>query len=58
MQRSELKLSPERTAPFELISFPADSAERFIGEDGEITIDFGDLQVVRLDDLDEQEQSG
>lgn len=40
-----------RQAPFDLISFPADSAERFIDERGEIVIDFEDIEWLRLSDL-------
>ena len=46
--RSGLALSSQRTAPFELIGFPADSAERFVADDGQLTVTFEDLQVVRL----------
>ena len=49
-QRSGLQLSQHRTAPFEVLSFPADSIDRFISDDGRITIDFDDLQVVPLHD--------
>jgi hypothetical protein len=38
-----------RDAPFDLISFPADSAERFIDERGEIVIDFEDIEWLRVD---------
>jgi hypothetical protein len=37
-----------RAAPFDLIAFPADSAERFIDAKGHITITFDDLTRVRL----------
>lgn len=37
----------KRTAPFDLISFPADAADRFIAEDGTICISHNDLIWVR-----------
>ena len=37
-----------RSAPFDLISFPADSAERFIGDDGVIRVTRDDLSWLRL----------
>jgi hypothetical protein len=37
-----------RTAPFDLIRFPADSAERFIDRDGVIHITFADVERVSL----------
>jgi hypothetical protein len=37
-----------RSAPFDLLAFPADSAERYVDERGEITIRFDDLDWVRL----------
>ena len=39
----------ERAAPFDLISFPGDSAEQFIRPDGEITVGFEDLAFVRVE---------
>lgn len=48
--RSELALPPQRSAPFELVSIPADCLERFISDDGRITLTFDDLQVVPLSD--------
>ena len=50
--RSELKLTAGRTAPFEVISFPADSIERFVSDDGELAVTFDDLTVVALSDGD------
>ena len=50
--RSELSLPPTRTAPFELISFPADSVDRFLSDDGELRVSFEDLDVVPLDNGD------
>ena len=38
----------KRSAPFDLISFPDDSAERFIDERGRVQIAFRDLEWVRL----------
>jgi hypothetical protein len=38
----------ERRAPFDLLHFPADSAERFIGERGEIKLKHKNLDWVRL----------
>ena len=38
----------KRVAPFDLISFPPDSPERFIDEDGYIEIDRASLDFVRL----------
>jgi hypothetical protein len=37
-----------REAPFDLIAFTADSAERFIDDSGEITVSFDDLDWVRF----------
>jgi len=37
-----------REAPFDLISFPADSAERFIDDEGRIHIRHADVEWVRL----------
>lgn len=37
-----------RLAPFEVISFPADSIERFMAADGQLSVSFEDLQVVPL----------
>lgn len=37
-----------RTAPFDLLLFPADSADRFLGDNGEITITHDDIRWVRL----------
>ncbi len=39
----------KRTAPFDLLSFPPDSADRFIDADGHITITHEDVRWVRLD---------
>ena len=44
----QLRLPRTRTAPFELISFPDDSVERFVSDDGEVRVDFDDLEVVSL----------
>ncbi len=38
----------DRTAPFDLLSFPADSAERFVEASGRITISHEDVAWVRL----------
>ncbi|MCB0034319.1 MAG: hypothetical protein KDE51_09880 [Anaerolineales bacterium] len=38
----------KRQAPFDLINFPADAAERFINEQGNIRIKFDDVEWVRL----------
>jgi hypothetical protein len=38
----------ERSAPFDLIPFPADSIERFIDEQGHIHISLADLEWVRV----------
>lgn len=46
--RSQLELSRRRAAPFDLISFPADSAEKFLRADGSISISFDDLDVTEL----------
>lgn len=50
--KSQLVLPPRlyRTAPFELLSFPADSIERFVAEDGQLSVSFDDVQVVPLVD--------
>jgi hypothetical protein len=53
-QRSGVRLPHRRTAPFELVSFPADSIERFISDEGHVTVDFEDLQVISL--LDAQKR--
>ena len=48
--RTELPTLPRtRTAPFELISFPAD-LERFLSDDGELDVSFDDLDVVALNE--------
>ncbi|HVX64063.1 MAG TPA: hypothetical protein VHC19_25800 [Pirellulales bacterium] len=39
----------QRAAPFDLLIFPEDSAERFIQERGEIRVTLDDLERVRLD---------
>ncbi|MEP0548353.1 MAG: hypothetical protein ABJF88_15560 [Rhodothermales bacterium] len=38
-----------RRAPFDLLRLPPDSAERFIAEDGTITVSFDDVERVRID---------
>ncbi len=38
----------ERSAPFDLLTFPADSAARFIDEEGTITVKHDDLEWIRL----------
>jgi hypothetical protein len=37
-----------RSAPFDLLSFPADSRERFINDEGNITLTHEDLEWMRL----------
>jgi hypothetical protein len=37
-----------RTAPFDLIRFPSDGAQRFIDTDGNVTITFDDVEWLRL----------
>ncbi len=37
-----------RRAPFELLSFPADAAERFVAADGTLAVRFEDVERVRL----------
>lgn len=37
-----------RHAPFELLAFPADSAERFLADDGSVTVGFDDLERIVL----------
>jgi hypothetical protein len=39
--------SIHRTAPIDLISFPADSEERFIHRDGAIHVDLQDVALLR-----------
>lgn len=39
---------PRRRAPFDLISFPADSADRFVDDDGSIHVSHDELEWVRL----------
>lgn len=46
--RAEIKLPRQRAAPFEVVSFPADSIERFVAADGQLSVSFEDLQVVPL----------
>jgi hypothetical protein len=46
--RAEIKLPKQRAAPFEVVSFPADSIERFVAADGRLSVSFEDLQVVPL----------
>lgn len=38
----------ERTAPVDLLRFPADSAERFVAADGTLTLTHADLEWIRL----------
>jgi hypothetical protein len=38
-----------RTAPFDLLCFPADSAERFVNDDGVIQVKHEDLVWLRRD---------
>ena len=38
----------DRRAPFDLLHFPSDSAERFVGERGEINLKHEDLEWMRL----------
>ena len=38
----------ERSAPFDLISFLPDSAERFIEDDGQIRVTWADVERLRL----------
>ncbi|MBI5927910.1 MAG: hypothetical protein HY862_01265 [Chloroflexi bacterium] len=38
----------KRNAPFELINFPADSAERFLDEGGHLQINQSDVEIRRL----------
>ncbi len=44
--RSQLALPPTRTAPCEVVSFPADSVDRFVSDDGQLYVSFDDLDVV------------
>lgn len=46
--RRALAEVPGRTAPFDLISFPSDSIDRFISDDGVITVEQAALEWVRL----------
>ncbi len=39
----------KRDAPFDLIRFPHDSAERFIDGDGNVSLSFDDVQLIRLE---------
>ena len=39
----------DRTAPFDLIRFPADSADRFIDREGNVTVTFADVEWVRVE---------
>ena len=45
---SEALTGLERAAPVDIISFPADSGERFVDERGQITVCFDDLEWVQL----------
>lgn len=47
--RSQLSLR-RRSAPIEVLSFPADSVERFVSDLGEISLDLSQIQVVPVDD--------
>jgi hypothetical protein len=38
----------KRDAPVDLISFPTDSAERFLDEEGHLQINKADLEIRRL----------
>ena len=48
--RRELSGEPrgKRISPFELISFPADSAERFLSDDGEVSITLDDVDIIQV----------
>lgn len=46
--RSQLVLRRSSAAQFDLVSFPADSAERFLRDDGEVVLSLDDLDVVPL----------
>lgn len=50
VQRAEKKQSRHKTrqAPFDLLRFPSDSAERFISPTGQVTIRHDDIEWVRL----------
>ena len=45
---SEALAGVDRTAPFDLLRFPADAAERFVSPWGEVRVDHDDLEWVRL----------
>ena len=45
---SEALAGLERAAPFDIISFPKDSGERFVDDRGQITVRFDDLAWTRL----------
>ena len=49
--KRELALPNPRAAPFELVSFPADSVERFLSEDGELAIGWDDVVSTGLVDV-------
>ena len=46
--RGELALPRTRTAPFSLVSFPDDSLDRFLTDEGELRVSFDDLDIVEL----------
>lgn len=50
--RADRRLAARRRAPFELINFPSDANERFLDDNGVVTLTMADLQVVPL--LDEE----
>lgn len=39
----------DRSAPFDLLAFPADSVERFVGDRGQLNLNHSDLDWVRLE---------
>lgn len=44
----EILAERPRSAPFDLINFPSDSGERFIGQAGEIAVSRNHIELIRL----------
>ena len=58
--RQEMALPPRapRAPPFELVNFPSDSVERFLSDDGVISISWEDLACTPLDGGEERSVRG
>jgi hypothetical protein len=42
----------DRSAPIDLLRFPADSAQRFINEKGQISVSWADVTRIRIEELE------